>query len=304
MRILGYIAELCDYAAKKGVGIFVWTWASNTIEAPYDWVKKMKAYGVTGAKIDFFERNDQEAMRWQRQLARRLADEKMLILFHGCPVPSGLNRTFPNILGYEANRGQECNFWDHTISPRHHCTFPYIRLLVGPTDFTPGSLRQANKANFKPQDIPDTPPMSQGTVAHEMALFVVLDQGIASLCDAPTEYDKYPDLRSFITKVPVTWNETLPLDGKVSEHILIAKRNGEQWYIGAITADDARSYNVKLDFLTRGTTYDVEIIADSADSEDSPRHYQVIKQIVKRGDTLPLTLVKGGGAAIKLTPRN
>lgn len=299
-----YIAELCEYAAKKGVGIFVWTWASYPLEAPYDWVKKMKSYGVTGAKIDFFERNDQEAMCWQRQLARRLADEKMLILYHGCPVPSGLNRTFPNILGYEANRGQECNFWDHTISPRHHCTFPYIRLLVGPTDFTPGSLRQANKANFKPQDIPDTPPMSQGTVAHEMALFVVLDQGIASLCDAPTEYDKYPDLRSFITKVPVTWNETLPLDGKVSEHILIAKRNGEQWYIGAITADDARSYNVKLDFLTRGTTYDVEIIADSADSEDSPRHYQVIKQIVKRGDTLPLTLVKGGGAAIKLTPRN
>ena len=299
-----YIAELCDYAAKKGVGIFVWTWASNTIEAPYDWVKKMKAYGVTGAKIDFFERNDQEAMRWQRQLARRLADEKMLILFHGCPVPSGLNRTFPNILGYEANRGQECNFWDHTISPRHHCTFPYIRLLVGPTDFTPGSLRQANKANFKPQDIPDTPPMSQGTVAHEMALFVVLDQGIASLCDAPTEYDKYPDLRSFITKVPVTWNETLPLDGKVSEHILIAKRNGEQWYIGAITADDARSYNVKLDFLAKGKTYDVEIIADTADSEDSPRHYQLIKQTMQHGDTLQLTLVKGGGAAIKLTPRN
>ena len=264
----------------------------------------MKSYGVTGAKIDFFERNDQEAMRWQRQLARRLADEKMLILYHGCPVPSGLNRTFPNILGYEANRGQECNFWDHTISPRHHCTFPYIRLLVGPTDFTPGSLRQANKANFKPQDIPDTPPMSQGTIAHEMALFVVLDQGIASLCDAPTEYDKYPDLERLVTQVPVTWNEALPLDGKVSEHILIAKRHGAEWYIGAITADDARSYNVKLDFLTRGTTYDVEIIADSADSEDSPRHYQVIKQIVKRGDTLPLTLVKGGGAAIKLTPRN
>lgn len=299
-----YIAELCEYAAKKGVGIFVWTWASNPLEAPYDWVKKMKSYGVTGAKIDFFERNDQEAMCWQRQLARRLADEKMLILYHGCPVPSGLNRTFPNILGYEANRGQECNFWDHTISPRHHCTSPYIRLLVGPTDFTPGSLRQANKANFKPQDIPDTPPMSQGTIAHEMALFVVLDQGIASLCDAPTEYDKYPDLERLVTQVPVTWNEALPLDGKVSEHIIIAKRHGAEWYIGALTADEARSYNVKLDFLTRGTTYDVEIIADSADSEDSPRHYQVIKQIVKRGDTLPLTLVKGGGAAIKLTPRN
>ena len=104
--------------------------------------------------------------------------------------------------------------------------------------------------------------------------------------------------------MPVTWNETLPLDGKVSEHILIAKRNGEQWYIGAITADDARNYNVKLGFLAKGKTYDVEIIADTADSEDSPRHYQVIKQTMQRGDTLQLTLVKGGGAAIKLTPRN
>lgn len=149
-----YLAELCDYAAKKGVGIFVWTWASCPLEAPGDWIKKMKKMGVTGAKIDFLERNDQVAMRWQRQLARRCADEKMLVLFHGCPVPSGLGRTFPNVLGYEANRGQECNFWDRTISPRHHCTFPFIRLLVGPTDFTPGSLRQATEADFRPQDIP------------------------------------------------------------------------------------------------------------------------------------------------------
>lgn len=298
-----YLAELCDYAAKKGVGIFVWTWASCPLEAPGDWIKKMKAYGVTGAKIDFFERNDQVAMRWQRQLARRCADEKMLVLFHGCPVPSGLGRTFPNVLGYEANRGQECNFWDRTISPRHHCTFPFIRLLVGPTDFTPGSLRQATDADFRPQDIDNTPPMSQGTIAQEMALFVVLDQWIATICDSPTEYAKYPELERFVTQVPVTWDETLPLDGEVGEHILMAKRNGDQWYIGAMTSDSPRSYNVKLDFLPKGKIFDVEIIADSADSESHPRHYDIVKRTVSRGDTLPLTLVKGGGAAIRLTPR-
>lgn len=298
-----YLAELCEYAAGKNVGIFVWTWASCPLEAPFDWVRKMKEYGVTGAKIDFFERNDQVAMRWQRQLARRLADEKMLVLFHGCPVPSGLERTFPNVLGYEANRGQECNFWDHTISPRHHCTFPYIRLLVGPTDFTPGSLRQASPAAFKPQDIDNTPPMSQGTVAQEMALFVVLDQWIATLCDSPTEYDKYPELERFVTQVPVTWNETRPLDGEVGEHILMAKRNGSQWYLGAMTSDSPRSYDVKLDFLTPGIVYDLEIIADRADSEDNPRHYDFATRTVRRGDTLPLTLVKGGGAAVRIAPR-
>ncbi|HBI57544.1 MAG: glycoside hydrolase family 97 catalytic domain-containing protein [Duncaniella sp.] len=298
-----YLAELCRYAAGKGVGIFVWTWASCPLEAPFDWVKKMKAYGVTGAKIDFFERNDQIAMRWQRQLARRLADENMLVLFHGCPVPSGLGRTFPNVLGYEANRGQECNFWDRTISPRHHCTFPFIRLLVGPTDFTPGSLRQATDAGFKPQDIDNTPPMSQGTVAQEMALFVILDQWIATICDSPTEYAKYPALERFVTQVPVTWDETLPLDGEVGEHILMAKRKGDQWYIGAMTSDSARVYNVTLDFLPADTLYDVEIIADSHDSEAYPRHYGILKRTVRRGDTLPLSLVKAGGAVVKMTPR-
>lgn len=298
-----YLARLCEYAKNKGVGIFVWTWASCPLEAPYDWIKKMKSMGVSGLKIDFFERNDQIAMRWQRQLARRAADEKMLVLFHGCPVPSGLGRTFPNVLGYEANRGQECNFWDHTISTRHHCTFPFIRLLVGPTDFTPGSLRQVTEAEFRPRDIKDTPPMSRGTVAQEMALFVVLDQWIATICDSPSEYAKYPELERFVSSVPVTWNETHPIDGEVGEFIITAKRKADQWYIGAMTSEKARDCRVVLDFLKKGTTYDVEIIADSADSEAYPRHYDIIRSAVKHGDTLPLSLVAGGGAVVKLTPR-
>lgn len=297
-----YIKELCDYADDRGVGIIVWTWISCPREAPYDWVKKMKDYGVSGAKIDFFERNDQEAMRWQRDVARRLADEKMVVLFHGCPVPSGLNRAFPNILGYEAVRGQECNFWDWTISPRHHCTFPYIRSLVGPEDFTPGSLRQVPDADFRPRDIDNTPPMSRGTVAQEMALFVVLDQWIATICDSPTEYAKYPELERFVTQVPVTWDETLPLDGEVGEHILIAKRKGDQWYVGAMTSDSPRTYSLNLDFLPKGRSYIMEIINDSADAATHPRHYDFTSRTVKHGDTVTLPLVKGGGAVARLTP--
>lgn len=298
-----YIKELCDYAAERGVGIIVWTWISCPREAPYDWVKKMKSYGVSGAKIDFFERNDQQAMCWQRDVARRLADEKMVILFHGCPVPSGLDRTFPNIMGYEASRGQECNFWDRTISPRHHCTLPFTRQLVGPHDFTPGSLRQVTDEEFQPRDIDNTPTSSQGTIAQEMALFVALDGWITTICDSPTEYAKYPELERFVTQVPVTWDETLPLDGEVGGHLLIAKRKGGQWYIGAMTSDEARTYGVKLDFLQKGKVYDVEIIADSADSEEHPRHYDFNRTVARKGDCLPLPLVKSGGAVVKLTPR-
>lgn len=298
-----YIKELCDYAAERGVGIIVWTWISCPREAPFDWVKKMKGYGVSGAKIDFFERNDQQAMCWQRDVARRLADEKMVILFHGCPVPSGLDRTFPNIMGYEASRGQECNFWDWTISPRHHCTLPFTRMLVGPHDFTPGSLRQVTEDEFQPRDVDNTPTSSRGTITHEMALFLTLDGWITTICDSPTEYAKYPELERFVTQVPVTWDETLPLDGEVGEHVLIAKRKGDMWYVGAMTSDSARTYDVKLDFLKKGVVYDVEIIADSADSETHPRHYDFNRTVVKKGDRLPLSLVKAGGAVVKLTPR-
>ena len=145
--------------------------------------------------------------------------------------------------------------------------------------------------------------MSRGTVAHEMALFVVLDQGIASICDSPTEYAKYPALEKFVSTVPTTWNETRPLDGEVGEHILTAKRKGDNWYIGAITSDNARNYNVKLDFIPEGTVYNVEAITDSKDSEAYPRHYEVTHHTVKHGDTLPLSLAKGGGAVVRLSPR-
>ena len=121
-----YIKELCDYARGKNVKILVWTWASCPLENPDDWIKQMHECGVAGAKIDFFERNDQIAMRWGREFAERLAQYRMVAIFHGCPVPVGLNRTYPNVMNYEAVRGAECNFWEKTITPEYHTRFPFI----------------------------------------------------------------------------------------------------------------------------------------------------------------------------------
>ena len=298
-----YIAELCQYAKERGVGIIVWTWISCPRQAPFDWVKKMKDYGVSGVKIDFFERNDQEAMRWQRDMARRVADQQMVILYHGCPTPNGLERTFPNILGYEGSRGQECNFWDYTISPAHHCTLPFTRALGGPHDFTPGSMRQATEADFKPRDIPNTVPMSRGTRAHEMALILVIDQWLASLCDSPTEYAKEPAIESYLSKVPTTYDLTLPIDGLVGKHVITARKSGSEWWVGAITGDEPYRYDLKLSFLDPDTQYDVEIIGDSADSVDHPRKYTVERRKVTPADTITIDMVTGGGAILHFTPR-
>ena len=206
-----YLKELCDYARERGVKILVWTWASCPNEYPGDWFARMHDLGVAGCKIDFFERNDQEAMTWGRKFAERLAELKMVAIFHGCPVPTGLNRTYPNILNYEAVRGAECNFWEHTITPEYHTRFPFIRSLAGPEDYTPGGLRNVTPEEFKPVDRDNTPPSNMGTRAHMLSMYVILDHWIGYLCDSPTEYDKNPELMDFLSHVPSVWDETVPL---------------------------------------------------------------------------------------------
>ncbi|MBO5779597.1 MAG: glycoside hydrolase family 97 protein [Muribaculaceae bacterium] len=319
-----YIRELCDYGRERGVGIIVWTWSACAVGAPFDWIKKMKDYGVSGAKIDFFERNDQVAMTWMRQLAKRLADEQMVVNFHGCPTPNGLNRTYPNVLNFEAVRGAECNFWEKTLTAEHHVTFPFIRSLAGPQDYTPGSMRSVPMEQFKPQDIDSVPPMSMCTRAHEMALFVVFDQWLATLCDAPSEYNKSPEIVSYLSAVPSTWDETRPIEGSIGENIVIAKRKGEEWWIGALTNDEARTLDVDLSFLPEGR-YRAVWLADSPASSVDPKRtlsFETIVNITAPSSTdeesvelfckqcaaamgssrLHFDLAPSGGAVIRLIP--
>ncbi|MDR1121515.1 MAG: glycoside hydrolase family 97 catalytic domain-containing protein, partial [Dysgonamonadaceae bacterium] len=196
-----YIRRLCTYANNRGVKIIVWTWASCALEEA-GWCAKQKSFGVSGAKIDFFNRNDQIAMQWGHRLAQELADSEMIGLFHGCPVPAGLNRTYPNILNYEAVRGNEDNFWRRQVVPDYRVQIPFIRSLAGPEDFTPGSLRNVTRNAFTPLDVDNTVPMTMGTRTHELSMYVIFDQWLGFLCDAPTEYMKYPDILDFLKHVP------------------------------------------------------------------------------------------------------
>ena len=295
-----YIRTLCLYAKQKNVKIIVWTWASCVRENPEDWIKKMKDYGVSGAKIDFFERNDQIAMRWGRDFAQRLANHQMVALFHGCPVPAGINRTFPNILNFEAVRGAECNFWEKTLTPEYHTQFPFIRSLVGPEDYTPGSMRNVTQEEFQPIDKDDTPPMSMGTRAHELSMYVIYDQWIGYLCDSPTEYNKYPDILSFLSTVPVVWDKTVPLDAKLGDYILVAKQKGKDWYVGGMTDWTARTLEVDFGFLEAGVSYLADIFKDTSASGEQPKQYVCERMEITKDTKLSIPMAKGGGFAIRL----
>jgi len=296
-----YIKTLCMYANQKNVKIIVWTWASCAREYPNgDWIKRMKDFGISGIKIDFFERNDQIAMRWGYEFAQRLAENQMVGVYHGCPVPAGLNRTFPNILNFEAVRGAEDNFWRSLITPDYHTQFPFIRSLAGPADYTPGSMRNKTKEEFKPVDLPNTVPMSMGTRAHELSMFVIFDHWLGYLCDAPTEYNKFPDILNFLSAVPAVWDKTIPLDAKLGEYILLAKQKDKEWYVGGMTNWDARSIKVDFSFLPSGTNYEATILRDTETSGAQPTHYTSEKKTVTSDTKLTIDMAKGGGFVIRL----
>lgn len=299
-----WLSELCRYGKEKNVKIIVWTWASCVSESPGDWVKRMKARGVAGAKIDFFERNDQIAMRWGHEFAQRLADSKMVGIFHGCPVPTGLNRTYPNILNFEAVRGAEDNFWRSIVTPDYHTLFPFIRSLAGPEDYTPGSMRNKTAAEFYPVDKDNTVPMSMGTRAHELSMYVIFDHWMGYLCDSPTEYNKYPDILNFLSSVPAVWDKTVPLDAELGKYILMAKKTGSDWYVGGMSNWDARNIDVDFSFLSPGVEYQAQILRDAINSSDQPTKYVAETRTITSDVKLTFNMAKGGGFVIRLINPN
>ena len=295
-----WLFELCRYAKDRNVKIIVWTWASCVREYPGDWVRRMKALGASGAKIDFFERNDQIAMRWGHEFAERLAANEMIGLYHGCPVPTGLNRTYPNILNFEAVRGAEDNFWRSIVTPDYRTLFPFIRQVAGPLDYTPGSMRNTTREDFFPVDVDNTVPMSMGTRAHELSMYVIFDQWLAYLCDSPTEYNKYPDILDFLSSVPAVWDQTLPLDAELGKYILMAKKKDAYWYVGGMSNWDERTINVDFDFLSPGISYEAFIIKDAPNSSNQPKEYISETITVTKDTKLSFYMAEGGGFVIRL----
>jgi alpha-glucosidase len=292
------IRAVIEHANEKHVGVFLWCVASSLLkdlDANLDYLKEI---GAVGVKVDFFDRDDQQAIKWLQIIAEAAAKRHMMVDFHGCSKPTGLQRTYPNIINYEAVRGQECSKWDFTTNPIHHTTFPFIRMLGGPVDYTPGSMRNKSKDTFKP--VAEGLPSTQGTRCHELAMFVVFDQPFGVLCDAPTEYDKYPDIMKYISAVPTVFDETKPLDAKVGEYIAIAKKKNNDWYVGVMTNWDARNIRVDFSFLPDKINYTADVYTDAVDSNKNAEKYEHKTITITRSTRLNLKLAEGGGAVVYL----
>jgi alpha-glucosidase len=289
--------EIVAYGKEKGVGVILWaTWYALTqqIDEVFEKYSKM---GVKGFKIDFLDRDDQKMVASTYEIAEKAAKYKLMVDLHGMYKPTGLHRTYPNVIGFEGVKGLENTKWATDDVPRYDVSIPFIRMLAGPMDYTPGAMKNANRANFRPIH---ASPMSQGTRCHQLAMYVVFEEPLKMLSDNPTSYMKEQETTDFIAKFPTTFDETVAMDGQVGEHVAIARRKGNIWYVGAMTNWNARELALDFSFLPKGT-YEAEVFKDgiNADREATDYKKEIIK--VESGDKIKIRLATGGGWAAILT---
>lgn len=287
--------EVCDYAKSKGVEVRVWVhWAAlyPRLDSAFAVFEK---WGLTGMMVDFMDRDDQEMVNIQTEILEKAAKHKLHIQFHGAYKNTGLHRTYPNEYTREGTLNYEVNKWDKRITPDHDLDIVFIRMLAGSTDYHMGGFRAVPDSLFKVQY---TRPLMLGTRCHMMAMYAVMENYLQMVCDYPAAYEGQEGFE-FIKQIPTTWDETRVIDAKPREFISIARRKGEDWYVGAITNHDERTINLALSFLD-DQQYVAEIYSDADDASINPNHLQKKSVQVSRQDKIPVKLAAGGGVAIRL----
>lgn len=287
--------EVCDYAKSKGVEVRVWVhWAAlyPRLDSAFAAFEK---WGLSGMMVDFMDRDDQEMVNMQTEILEKAAMHKLHIQFHGAYKNTGLHRTYPNEYTREGTLNYEVNKWDKRITPDHDLDIVFIRMLAGSTDYHMGGFRAVPDSLFKVQY---TRPLMLGTRCHMMAMYAVMENYLQMVCDYPAAYEGQEGFE-FIKQIPTTWDETRVIDAKPREFISIARRKGEDWYVGAITNHDERTINLALSFLD-DQQYVAEIYSDADDASVNPNHLQKKSVQVSRQDKIPVKLAAGGGVAIWL----
>ncbi|MCI1647502.1 MAG: glycoside hydrolase family 97 protein [Bacteroides sp.] len=294
------LKELAAYAAKKNVGLILWAgyWAFNR-----DMEKVCKTYsemGIKGFKVDFMDRDDQVMVDFHRRAAEMTAKYKLMIDFHGTYKPTGLNRTYPNVINFEGVHGLEQMKWAPAEIDQvtYDVTFPYIRMLAGPVDYTQGAMRNATRSNYRPVN---SEPMSQGTRCHQLAEYVVFDSPLNMMCDSPSNYMNEKECTQFIAGVPTVWDRTLALNGEISRYLTIARQKGEVWYVGSLTDWNERTLTLDLSFLGKGK-YEAELFRDGTNADKVARDYVKETVAIPANGKLSVHMAPGGGFAMKIYP--
>ncbi len=290
------LEKIIAYADERNVGVLLW---GGWLPIDRDMERIFSHYaamGVKGFKIDFMDRDDQRMVDFYYRAARTAAEHRLLVNFHGAYKPTGLQRTYPNVITFEGVLGLEYHKWENEDMPRNNVSIPFIRMLAGPMDYTPGAMRNANRHIFRPVF---SMPMSQGTRCHQLAMYIVYESPLAMLADNPTAYKREQESVDFITSVPTVFDETVALDGNVGEYAVLARRKDDAWYVGAMTNWESRELVLDFSFLPDGE-YRAVIFSDGLNADRDATDYRREVRTITRNDRLSVFLSEGGGWAARL----
>ena len=290
---------LLAYAKKKNVGVILWVVWKTFDDQLQPALELFSRWGVKGLKVDFMQRDDQIVMGFYHRVCRELAKRKMLVDFHGGIRPVLLTRTWPNLLSTEGVQGLEHMKWSRASDPEHNLSLPFTRMFLGPMDYTPGAMLNADAAHFA---VSFKEPMSMGTRCQQLAMYVVYASALQMLADSPTHYEKEPEAMEFLGPVPSVWDETRVLDGAIADFVIVARRHGKDWYLAAMTDWTPRQGHVELSFLGDGN-YQMTAYEDGPDAAHRASDYRKTTTAVGRTTKVTMKLAPGGGWAARIQPR-
>ncbi len=285
------IQELVNYGKTKNVGIILWVVWETLDNKLAEGLDQFQKWGVKGIKIDFMQRDDQWMVNFYEKIAAECAKRELLVDFHGAYKPSGLNRAYPNVISYEGVKGLENAKWSDMPDPEHNVTIPFIRMVAGPMDFTPGAMINATKENFR---IVFNKPMSPGTRCHQLGMYVIYESPLQMLADNPSNYYREPECMKFLSAVPSVWDDTKVLAAKVSDYVAIARRSGNTWYVGAMTDWNPRTLELNLNFLDSGN-YTMQIWKDGVNADKYAADFAREELQVNSESKIKVKMAPGGG---------
>jgi len=289
------VQAVVDYAKQKNVGVILWsTWYAITRDTE-GLMDKFEKMGVKGFKVDFIDRDDQKMVASLFEIAKIAAKHHLLIDYHGMYKPSGMQRTWPNIINCEGVKGLENMKWGTDNQPGYDVSIPFIRMMSGSMDYTPGGMRNATKEAFRPVN---SNPMTQGTRSHQLAMYTIFEAPLQMLSDNPSIYQREQESTNFIAAIPTTFDATVALDGKVGDYVSIARKKGNTWYAGAMTNWNARDLTVDLSFLGDGK-YKAVIFEDGINAGKDATDYTTKTITVTAKDKLTIKMASGGGWAAR-----
>lgn len=291
---------LADYAAGKNVGLILWAGYLAFDRDMKEVCRHYSEMGIKGFKIDFMDRDDQPMVDFHRRAAETAARYGLMVDFHGTYKPTGLHRTYPNVINYEGVHGLEQMKWagPEVDQVTYDVTIPFIRMVAGPFDYTQGAMRNASRNNYRPVN---SEPMSQGTRCRQLAEYVVFESPLNMLCDSPSNYRDEPECTDFIAGIPTVWDETVALDGKIAEYVAMARRSGSGWYVGAMTDWTERDMTIDLSFLGEGD-FVMEIFTDGVNADKVASDWRKEVRPVPASRKITVHLAPGGGFAAKIAP--